>query len=380
MSIFNPNITVENLSYKCFDLMSNEFLGTLPLTGVKFGQRLNVAGSFGGDLPLDDPEITDLHPLAATQPGRTLLVVDLYNPTEFSTGQILWAGIIWTRQYSRSTHKLTVGGLEAWSYFSHRLQAEDYSLEWSTTPESSLIIAQQVVNDAITKPYSAFADMAIVFDENDDTPVGPPSPITVSYPLSQYQTVDNIIQNLVGMGYSVGFDFAIDWAYDGFGKPQPTLTLSYPRRGQSYDPTVSQALDTSPAFEYTYPEDSTKQANQLVLSATTSTQGTATSEVTDIRSLSQGYPLLESVVNYPQVNTIDQLRALAAGELALSSPAAAQGERVSITSPVVDVDPFGNFPIGSFLTGDDVRWIIPQQTSVPPVDDERFPGGGVGNF
>lgn len=365
---------IENVStfrYRFYDLMTRLYYGDLPLSGVSFGKRLNVAGSFNATLVLGDPEITNLHPLVATQPSRTLVIIDRPDLLDVNgRPTILWGGILWTRQYARSQRSLTLGGNEAWSYFAHRVQAQDYTTQWSSTPADACVIAKTIITDTIAVPYSALSDLTVTIDYQ--VPIATANYVEVSYPIQQVAVVDQLVSNLAGMGYGSGFDFTIDWAYDAEGVPRPTMTIWYPRSGSIYNAATSKLLDTTPAYDYTYPEDGSTQANKVYVTGSSASGGSFNSAVDDPTSLGAGYPLLEEVANFPQVNTGDQLSALASGELATHTQ--------TPISPVVDVDPFGQFAAGSFALGDDIRWVVPNQVAIPPVADERFPGGDAGSF
>lgn len=360
------------IRYRFYDLMSRLYYGDLPLAGVSYGRRQNVAGQWSATLPLTDPNITKLHPLVSTQPCKTLVIIDMPGvPDPNNNPTIVWGGILWTRQYQRSQYALALSGNEAWSYFAHRVQAKDYTTTWSSTPTDACVIAQTLIRDAIAVPFSAFADMAVNIDYQQ--PNDSSNYIEVSYPITQVQMIDQLFSNLAGMGYGVGFDYSIDWAYGATdGIPHPTMTISYPRCGAIYDAATSKLLDTGPTYDYTYPEDGTTQANKVYITGSAASGGSFNSAADDPTVLGDGYPLLEEVANYPQINTGDQLNGLASGELST--------HRLPPISPVVDVDPFGEFALGSFALGDDIRWVVPNQVTVPPVADERFPGGDTGQF
>jgi len=355
--------TGQQFTYRFYDLMTMQYYGDLPLSAVKFGQRLNVAGTFSATLDLTDPHIAMLDPLTATQPSRTLVIVDL-------NGGIAWGGILWTRQFDRSKPVLTLGGREAGSYWERRVQAADYTTTWSTTGAPAATIAAQVLTDAQAVSGSAFADMIIEITNLDS----PPN-VQVSYPLTQFQTVDKIVSDLTSLGYGTGCDATYIWRYDVDGVPYLVLFLTFPRSGKSPTYTLAgpiQALDVQAAYNYTWPEDGSTQANKVYLTGSNLAGATINSAVEDDTSLTAGYPLLEEVVNFNTINTASQLTALAEGELATHTNVP--------TVPTVDVDPsgvftLGGYGVGGFYVGDDVRLIVPQQVAVPPVSDERFPAG-----
>lgn len=361
-------LSSQAVRYRMYDFRSMTLVSELPLHGVSFGQRLNTAGSFSGTMVLSAPNLRALAPLTATQPGRTLCVVDI-------NGTIVWGGVIWTRQYQKSTRSVQIGGQEAYSYFARRVQAKDYSTTFAS-PTDACVIAKTVIQDAIAVPYSALSNMTVQIVYQ--TPTSSSNYIVAAYPITQLQTIDQIVGTLSQMGYGVGFDFTISWAYNGSGIPTPTFTIWYPRSGAEYS-SSSQLLDAGKQDQdYTWPEDATGQANKIYGTANQGS-GTADTAVIDPGSLNAGYPLLEQVNNYTQVNTGSELNALSAGSLAtITQP---------IATPVVTVDPFGPFALGSFALGDDVRCYVGPEADIPGLwgvvgdeTDERWPGGTAGQY
>jgi len=343
-------------TYFAYDLLTYNLLAELPYTNVTFSQRLNVAGSFTGDLLLSDPRIKNLGPIGATNPSKTLTIIDL-------DGQIVWGGINWTRNFDGATHKASVAGQEGWSYFTNRVQAADYTnapagAYWSTNPADACSIAAQVVADALAVAGSAFQGLTINIAET----VPNPNPLTGSFPLSQLQTVASIVSGLSGGGYGTGFDFGIDWSWSaGQGStPVPVLNISYPRRGVPFGSTSPALLMTSgnASTGYTWPEDGTKESNSIYGTASGS-GGLQYSTGSDPSVLGAGYPLLEQTISYSNVTTTDQLQASTEGDWA-------QYEWPVVT-PTFTMPVIGDPSLGTFRLGDDERVVISP--------DERFPNG-----
>ena len=343
-------------TFYSYDLLTYTLLAELPYTNVTFSQRLNVAGSFSGDLLLSDPRVRNLGAVAATNESKTLTIIDL-------DGQIVWGGINWTRAYDSTTRVATIGGQEAWSYFSRRVQAADYSSPpagpyWSSNPADACTIAQQVIYDAIKVYGSAFQAMPINVVET----VPNPNTITGTYPSTQRQTVQSIVSTLSGGGYGTGFDFGIDWAWsNGQGSyPLPTLTISYPRRGKAFGATSPAILMTggNASTGYTWPGDGSKQANSIYGTASGS-GGLQYSTGADATVLGAGYPLLEMTSSFANVTATSQLAASAQGDWA-------QFEWPVVT-PTFSMPAIGDPSLGTFTLGDDERVVISP--------DERFPSG-----
>lgn len=349
-----------DFTYLLYDFMSGELLADLPFTGVSFSQRLNTPGQWQGSIVLGDPRLGDV--LTPTQPGRTALFVDYQ-------GQLVWGGFIQTRSYDNSARpfKINLAAKEFGEYWTMREQALDYTSTWSSSNADPLVIASTVISDAMAVSNSALASgtgfpLDIV---TNATPSG--DWIEASYPISQRQNVDTIVNQLVSMGYPVGFDLRYDVAYAA-GVPAVTLTMANPRLGD-VGSASSVTVDQTSALSFTYPEDATGQA--MVLYETSAGSGGTEVDVTNPDPLTDGYPLYETTISHTIPTTPDVLNAMANSDMALSSyPAVVP----TITYPV-NVDPM----LGSFNVGDDILWKIPAialtQAGVEASFDERFPRG-----
>jgi len=339
------------LTYLIYDLMTGDVLAELPFTGVTFSQRLNTPGAFNGNLDFLDPKVASNLPGAILQPGRTCIFIDYQ-------GVLLWGGIIWTVNFARSTaSSVSIAAREFWSYFAMRIQAADYTATW-LSPGDPMVIAAQVVSDAIessASAFGAFTGFPLTINQNN----GVATPETYwqveSYPYSQLQTVDTIVANLTVLGYNVGFDFAIDVAYDSFGNPELTMNMSYPRRGRVAG-SSSVVIVTQESHEYTYPQDSTAQATTIY--ATGSGSGTQ-AIVANPAPITAGWPLLELVNSYTNLTNETVLATAAYGDLNTQS--------WPISTPTVTIPMFGDPLPFEYGIGDDIRWIIEP--------DERFPEG-----
>jgi hypothetical protein len=374
------------LTYLLFDLMSQDgngnplLLAEVPFQNVSFSQLLNSAGSFTGSLNFLDPSLKKLGLGKIIQPGRTALFVDYQ-------GVLLWGGIIWTVNFARSTaDAVQIQAKEFWSYFAQRLQAVGYGNpnpsgghpSWTSTAGGAgdpMQIAKTIVQDAIgvgastplTMGASAFGPngfqngvwgahgpFPLTITKNGTTPTA--DYVVVSYPITQAQTVDSLVANLSQLGFPIGFDYAIDCQYNANGYPMLTLNLSYPRRGRLYDQNAVTIVTTA-AHDYSYPQDSTQQAINIV--ATGSGVGQMQASLSNPAPTADGWPLLEKVNSYSNVSTQNQLNALVKGDLQIQS--------WPVTTPTLTIPIFGDPAPYEYLIGDDIRWIIEP--------DERFPNG-----
>jgi hypothetical protein len=327
--------------YLFADLLSNQIIAELPLTGVNFTQQLNAAGTLTGHLLLSGVNSNAMNVPAGTIPGRTALYVD-------RDGVLVWGGIIWNRSYTSSNQTLSLQAREFESYFERRRITS--TVAFNNTDQ--LAIVQSIVNTAQTATNG-----------NIGLTVGTETSgvlVSRTYYGYEYKTVFSAIQDLSRS--SQGFDFNILIAYDSNGNPSKTLRLAYPRYGKVYSATsTTQAVLDLPSgniVEYEYAEDAITAANTVYALGAGSNEGKLISTQTDPTKITAGWPLLEEQANYSDITDSTLLTNLASSQVkTVSYP--------PITMKVVlptYVDPI----LGSYEVGDDIRVRI---------TDDRFPTG-----
>lgn len=100
--------------YLICDLMTGAVIDELPLTGVRMSKVVNGAGQFSGTLKLGDLSLSQRRDAyALTRPVRNTVVA-------VRNGVPWWGGIIWATDYKASSHAVSIGGADFWSYFDHR--------------------------------------------------------------------------------------------------------------------------------------------------------------------------------------------------------------------------------------------------------------------
>lgn len=385
------------LTYVAFDLVTGQYLGRLPLNGVTFGSQLLQPGSLSGTLDIASPAVQALGPLQLTAPARTMLAVDYL-------GALIWAGIIWPRTYKfdNVSRQLQVTATELWSYFNQRMQATDYSAPpysglsgdstemaiWDASNTSvpdggpgtydPVLITWQMISDALTQVrygnllggmsiaangYTAPADYLASGTNTAQT-----NYLSVNYPYSSIQQLSSIISMIAGNGLYVGFDYAVDVAYsNGPGSaPVGTVNLSYPRRGRTYQ-NNGLVLNCGQAISCEPPEDGSQAANTVYEQGSSG----ALNVSQNITPLQGGYPLLEQLKsrsNIQSANVLEVLASLGLADLAVAS--------YPVATPSATFDLFASpVPLGEFIVGDDVRWIVPASDGHGGVFDPRFPNG-----
>jgi hypothetical protein len=329
---------VTSYRYLFADLVTNEIIGELPLTGVQFTQQLNQAGTFNGHLLLSGINADNFNVTASTIPGRNAIYVD-------RNGILIWGGIIWARSYSSAAQELSVTAREFESYFERRRINTD--LDFVNVDQLS--IAQTLVSTAQGQPYG---DIGIVIGAETSGVL-----LSRSYYSYELKTVYSALQDLSRS--EDGFDFNILVAYNGAGTPTKTLNLGYPRIGTVYsvnDPYATFFEMPGNIVEYEYPEDGAVAANKIYALGAGSNEGKLISIQEDAAKYSEGWPLLEEQANYSDITDQAYLDQLALGQVnAVSYPP---------TTIRIVVPAYAEPVYGTYAIGDDARLRI---------TDSRFP-------
>jgi hypothetical protein len=106
-------ISVARYRYYVADILTGQVVMEVPFSSVSWERKVSAAGSFSGSIPADlSQDHFDLY--NSTLPGKFALYV-MRNET------CVWGGIIWSREYSITDRRLTVGALEFVSYLHHRV-------------------------------------------------------------------------------------------------------------------------------------------------------------------------------------------------------------------------------------------------------------------
>ena len=325
--------------YLFADLLTNEILAELPITGVNFTQQLNTSGTLTGRLLLSGINATDLNVSAGTIPGRTAIYVD-------RNGILVWGGVLWNRQYNSDSQTLTFQAREFESYFDRR--------KITTTQVfnnvDQLTIANALMNGAQATPSG---DIGVI-----TTPATSGVLVSRTYYGYELKNVYAAIQDLSRQ--LNGFDFNIQVAYDGGGNPTKRLVLSYPKSGTTYSPTSLSApvfqFPSGNMVEYEYPEDASIAANTIYALGAGSNEGKLIATATDPALLAAGFPLLEQEANYSDITDATMLSSLATGQIKATA--------YPPTTLRVVAPPSQNPEFGTYVIGDECRIII---------TDNRFP-------
>ena len=329
--------------YLLADLLTNEIIAELPLTGVAFTQQLNQAGTFTARLLLSGIDAAAFNVDDSTVPGRNCIYVD-------RDGVLVWGGVIWGRSYNSASQELNIQAREFLSYFEHRRIA----LTTVFNGIDQLVVAKTLVEDAQNQTYG---DIGVLYNTLGQTTSG----VLVDriYYVYELKTVFNAVQDLSRQGD--GFDFYIDVYYDAItGLPAKAFNTYYPRSGTVYSSSDPDALvydfPAGNIVEYEYPEDGSVVANTVYALGAGSNEGKLISIAQDLTKLTDGWALLDDQANYSDVTDQIMLDNLASGQVAATSY---PPTTLKVVSPPF-VSPF----LLPGMVGDDARIII---------TDSRFP-------
>lgn len=329
--------------YLFVDLLSNEIIAELPLTGVGFTQQLNQAGNFQGHILMSGINTDQYNVDLATIPGHCGLYVD-------RDGILVWGGVIWNRRYNSTEQKLYINAQEWISYFAHRRVNQTTAFNGI----DQLVIAKTLIQDAQAEPYG---NIGVGYNSEGETTSG----VLVDRVYYNYElkNIFDAIQDLSRQ--SDGFDFHIDIDYNNItGLPEKFFNTYYPRVGTAYsygNPNIPVfSFPAGNMVEYEYPEDGSIVANRLFALGAGSNEGKLISEALDTGRFAEGWALLDDAVNYSDITDQTVLDNLAAAQVvAVSYPPVV----LKVVVPAY-VDPV----FGTYEVGDDCRIII---------TDSRFP-------
>lgn len=356
--------------YLTADLLTNTIIGELPLTGVSWGQALNEAGTASGHLILSDSRITNtLGTYNAsnqftldyvTTPSRTALYVERDN-------QIVWGGVIWSRQYDSASQTLSLGAREFESY----LQRRRYSATtvWDNTTDQFTVV--KALLDAMNAAPSGNIGISTASIGLSGQNLANPFPV---YDYEKRNIFDTIL-SLSQQAAPYGFDFNIACAYDPNYNITKTFNAYYPRKGLPIGANYNNPMLEFPSViaRYSYPEDGANLVNVLYGLGPGSSDGQYVSTQQSGSSLGAGYPLLEDVQSFSQIPDPTMVDKLTAGQVAARSvPVVVLNASWVPTTALTEYSQNGlqttQMPvapnIGDFQTGDFFRIRI---------TDDRFP-------
>lgn len=341
-------------TYRCIslDLRTGTRIAEIPLSGLSYGSKLNDVGECSGTLRLPSLNSASDYTLNAVlndavDECRRQLVIE-------RDGVIVWCGIVWMSPYKDNPPTREVRAAEDWSYFRKRFitASTTFTSTDQLTIAQALITAAQAatggnINVTVGAETSGIV-RTMTFNRFELAPV--------AETIEQMATSDD------------GFDWAIDAAWNtSTGALVKTLRLSYPRRGRNFSQTGHVFELGRNIIDFSWPSDGTRTANKVW--ATGNGEGdtmlaSSAADATQIQPTSSGgagYPLLETTYSNKNVTSATLLAGLARARLTSVS--------VPIVLPQITVQADADPVLGSYITGDACRIIV------PPGMSPRFPTG-----
>jgi hypothetical protein len=324
-------------SYLLVSSATGKILCEAPLTGVSFEQRLNGTGTFQGNFPIGDSRVTLLDPKGSSQGARTLIYVDRNH-------NLVYAGMLWAPRYDSASKAIQLQGAELVSYLAHR------HVNWTANYVG--IDQCTIVGDLLTNAQAAGWISGLTWSVPARTYIGR----TVQYNPWEKREILNEITTISTAQY--GMDWATTCQYDSSGNPTANLGWYYPRKGVT-------SVQSGYVFDYpgnitsyTWPEDGILAANTVHAVGAGSGNTTLLSTQANPNLVTNGYPLLEAVKTYKNVQEQNILNDLATANLiAYQNPP---------VNPVLTVRADLAPMLGTYTVGDEVN---------VQITDEFFPNG-----
>jgi hypothetical protein len=330
-------------TYLATDLATNVVLGELPVNNVSLDCQLNKAGNMSAGGRLDDKRLDNVEFLARTTPGRTAFWV-------YREDQIVWGGIILSREYQSNGKALTLTGQTFECYAARRFPRLVIGLATQT-----LNLGQCAAIDYLWKQLQGVTGGNIGVQAANNIPLNDTAvQLTINgYDLST--SYDDYIQSIVNL--SGGPDYTISWFEDGNGLPQKQL-IAQTLIGNPIGITDLVVDYPGPVVDYVYAENASAGNNQWWAVGDGDGAAAIVGSAGDANAIASGYPIWEGVNSYSGVTQQATINAHA------------QSDLFSLDLPLVThhIDLFGNaFPeFGTYGLGDFVT---------ANVTDPRFPTG-----
>lgn len=287
-------------NYLVTDLVTGTVLGELPVNNVDLDCQLNSAGNMSAGCRLSDKRIDSDELIARTTPGRTAFWT-------YRENQIVWGGILLTREYQSNGKSLSLTGQTFECYAARRFPR---SVLGTTTLFMSA--GQQEMINLLWQQLQSVTHGNIGVMLAPFPMVDPTTTLNVNgYDLStSYNDLITSITQLTG-----GPDWTIAWTEDGNGLPQKQLVLGAPI-GNPVGFADLEVDYPGPIKDYVYTENSSSGNNMWWATGDGTGATQTTGQAIDTNNLNSGYPIWEGVNNYSGVTAQSTINAHAATDLA----------------------------------------------------------------
>ena len=142
-----------NYRYFVVNIITNQVIGELPLTGVSYERALKDAGSFSGTLALTQ-ETNGIDVYSATMPGKNAIYV-------LRNEECVWGGPIWSRSYDVVGKTVSINANEFTSYYQHRKIWKT----WNLTHDGTLVYVDPDNSSQLIVELNPDTDDRITIDE-----------------------------------------------------------------------------------------------------------------------------------------------------------------------------------------------------------------------
>jgi len=318
-------------TYLATDLVTGTVLGELPVNNVSLDCQLLQPGNMSAGGKLSDKRLLSDEFIARTIPGKTAFWA-------YRDDQIVWGGIIWTREYQSNGKSLSITGQTFESYAAKRFPRSVLG-----TTSQLIFMGQQVAIAYLWQQLQSIHGGNIgvlppVYPAGFDT--------VIQLSIDGWDLSKSYMDLMDGVAQQPGGpDWTIGWTEDGNGLPLKQLIVGQPI-GNPISATDLTLDYPGPISSYVYSENSSSGANSWWAVGDGSGSTTTTGSATDASYQTNGYPLIEGVNTYSGVTNQTTINAHATADLkAFDTPLVTHSVQLKADS----MPPFGSYGMGDYL-------------------------------
>lgn len=328
------------------DLRTGQRVAELEMAELRYGHRLNDIGTVEGVVKLPSPRTPGGRARAAVlndavEQYRRHLIVE-------RDGVVVGDGIVVLNPYDDATQTRAIKASSTWWYFRNRHITRRLfygQVDQLDMARNLIAVAQETPPGNIGVTYDTTTSGRL----RDRTFEG--------YELKE---VGEAVEQLAAV--EDGFDFAIDCSWDPVtGGLVKRLNLGYPRRGRRYTETGHVFEVGRNVVSFEWPASGVATANQVIATGVGEGESMLRATATDAYQLTAladggpGYPLLQAVLSDKDISRLSTLQGKATARL--------HARRKPVVLPTVKVRADRDPVLGSYITGDSCRFIIPPNVS-----------------
>ncbi|RLU83920.1 hypothetical protein CTZ27_27505 [Streptomyces griseocarneus] len=296
-------VTATDVTYRALfcDLLTDELIDALPLTGVEFDDYIGKSGQLRATVPLPDDRLAE-RARKALRPGRTAVWLE-------RGSDIWWGGILWTcavngDERGRLSAEIQAGTFD--TYLDHRFLTEN-----KTFSGEQFEIARDLVR------YAQQGNGDIGIEYGTDVPTKP-RPRSYSFAWTDLARIRELLDQAANV--EDGFEWRIR-CYRRNGKRIKELQLGAPSITSGSAEIV---LDRpGQVLSYSLPTDASVQANVWVARGDSADSGKADAvpQMSEVKralpKVSAGWPQLDDSSDHSGISDKNLLTRIAAAQLAM---------------------------------------------------------------